>query len=314
MSFSFGSEPAGIPKPEQEYTGNPIMPGKGVCDPSVRIFNGKAYLYATHDSQPGAPERKGQKGRNFHMVDWWVWSSTNLRDWKYECSLSPTALGFPEGFKDCWAPDALGRNGKYYWYVCSPENTYVVRSDTPTGPWEAPLGNKPLMRGRDPAPFIDDDGEAYLITGVWIYDIAKLGSDMISLAESPRKIVINNPEGPSGKGKTDDKPYLHKRNGWYYLSWGCYYAMSRNIYGPYECKGSVLKPENIEKAMEQQGWNSDRHGSFFEWRGQWYYIFNSTAVPQSDICRDSAIVEVYYEDNGEIKPVHLTAKGVALKH
>lgn len=302
-----------IPNAERGYSGNPILQGKGVCDPSVRIFNNKAYLYATHDTPLDAPERKGDLG--FHMLGWWVWSSENLVDWKLENTLSPTALGFPEGFNNCWATDALSKNGKYYWYVCTPQKTYVVDSDTPTGPWKAPLGHKPLMAGRDPAPFVDDNGTAYLVTGVWTFNIARLGDDMISLAEKPRAIQIINPRGPynrdgkNSKQPTDDKAYLHKRGDWYYLSWGCYYAMSKSVYGPYECKGSFLKEEDIDQEIRQKEWDMDRHGSFFEWRGQWYFICNDqTAAGQ--FYRDSVITYVHYKENGEIAPIQITKKGI----
>ncbi len=29
--------------------GNPVIPNKGVNDPHIHIFEGRAYLYATHD-------------------------------------------------------------------------------------------------------------------------------------------------------------------------------------------------------------------------------------------------------------------------
>lgn len=298
------------------FSGNPIIPGGGVCDPAIRIYGDKAYLYATHDTPLKAPERTSERG--FHMMNWWVWSSPNLVDWKLEGTLDPAIFGFPKGFKDCWATDGASKNGKYYWYVCTPAMSYVAVSDTPTGPWTSPLGNKAIMGGRDPSAFIDDDGAAYLITGVWHYHIARLNDDMISLAEKPRVIEIVNPLGPynhDGKNErnpTDDKPYLHKRNGWYYLSWGCYYGMSKNIYGPYECKGSVLSKENIIPPMSRQEAVFDRHGSFFEWRGRWFFIYNDRTFTKSGYYRDSAISDVEYLDNGEIAPVRLTRKGVTL--
>ncbi len=298
------------------YSGNPIMPMRGICDPAVRIYGDKAHLYASHDTPLDAPERKGKSG--FHMMDWWVWSSTNLVDWKFEAALDPAIFGFPNGFKDCWATDGASKNGKYYWYVCTPERTYVAMSDTPAGPWTSPLGNKPIMEGRDPSAFVDDDGTPYLVTGVWHYNIAKLNEDMVSLAEKPRKVEIINPRGPYNRdGKnagrpTDDKPYLHKHKDWYYLSWGCYYGMSRNVYGPYECKGSVLLEEHIVPPMSQKGFDYDRHGSFFQWREQWYYIFNDQTATKSGYFRDSAIGKVEYLENGEIAPVRLTNQGVAL--
>jgi beta-xylosidase len=250
------------------------------------------------------------------MLEWWVWSSEDLIDWTHEGTLSPTVFGFPEGYHRCWATDALSGNGKYYWYVCNPDESFVAVSDSPAGPWTSPLGDKPLMSGRDPAPFIDDDGTPYLVTGVWTYHIARLGDDMISLAERPRAIEIINPRGPySRDGKntgrpTDDKAYLHKRNDWYYLSWGCYYAMSRNVYGPYDCKGSFLAPETTAPELSQGGrWDYERHGSFFEWRGQWYFICNDLSR-HGRFFRNSAIGYVHYRENGEIAPVRMTVKGV----
>jgi hypothetical protein len=208
----------GVPS---DYSGNPILAGRGACDPAIRIYGDKAYMYASHDTPLNDPKRNGCK--QFHMVDWWVWSSSDLVNWKLEGTLDPAIFGFKEGFKDCWATDGASRNGKYYWYVCTPQRTYVAMSETPVGPWTSPLGDRSIMDGRDPVVFIDDDGSAYLITGVWHYGIAKLNEDMISLAEKPRVIQIRNPRGPynhDGSNKsnpTDDKPYLHKRNGWYYL-------------------------------------------------------------------------------------------------
>ena len=56
--------------------------------------------------------------------------------------------------------------------------------------------------------------------GVFDYYIAKLGSDMITLAEPLKKVVVNHPYGPCGANVTDDKPFIHKENGIYYLSYG----------------------------------------------------------------------------------------------
>ena len=38
----------------------------------------------------------------------------------------------------------------------------------------------------------------------------------------------------------DDKPFLHKMNGLYYLSWGCWYAVGSSPYGPFNFSGSVI--------------------------------------------------------------------------
>lgn len=293
------------------YTGNPIVSNIGLVDGHMRIFNERIYLYAGHDYSPDKT--------SYNNRMWWIWSTTDLHNWTCESTLRPTILGFPEDFSRCWATDAISRNGKYYWYLCDPDQTYVVVSETPIGPWKSPLVSMPLMKGRDPAAFIDDDGKAYLITDVWNYLIAELGEDMISLAEEPQKIKINNPRGPynfDGKNNekpTDDKPSLHKHNGKYYLSWGCYYAMSDHVYGPYTYKGCFIVEDRTEPAFRgnKMGLTYDRHGSFFEWNNQSYFNCNDlSSNGAKEWWRNTIIMYIHYRDNGEIEPAYINRIGV----
>ena len=287
---------------------NPIIPGCGVADPHIRIDNDRAYLYAGHDKSPGHTK--------FVMEDWWVWSSPDLVNWKHEGTLCPEDTYIGKPFDQCWATDAIARNGKYYWYFSEgSQRTGVVVSDTPVGPWRDPLG-KPMIATEwayDPAIFVDDDGTPYIVFGVWDFYIARLNEDMISLAAAPRKITIHNPEGPYGPGKTDDKAYLHKRAGIYYLSWGCFYGMSANVFGPYECRGSIIREENVAPTFRYKDKviTYDRHGSFFEWRGQWYFICNDMSQTGNARFRDSSLCYVHYRTNGEIDPVRIEATGVS---
>jgi hypothetical protein len=151
---------------------------------------------------------------------------------------------------------------------------------------------------------------------------------MISLAEKPRLIHITHPEGPYGKGKTDDKPFLHRRGDKYYLSWGCYYAMSDSPYGPFECKGSIIEADRVAPEFRDvskwkglnmipargapKNWlTHDRHASFFELFGQWYFICNDESQPDSTpYFRDSILSYIRYKENGEIDPIRITKTGV----
>ena len=293
------------------FTGNPIVPNIGLDDGHMRVFGDRIYDYASHDYSP--------ESNSFVLKLWWIWSTKDLVTWTFEGSLSPDVLGFPEGYKDCWATDALSRNGKYYWYLCNPKKTFVVVADSPAGPWKSPLGDKPLMEGRDPGAFIDDNGKAYLVTGLWNYSIAELGDDMISLTEKPKIIEIINPRGPyneDGKNTqqpTDDKPYLHKYKGKYYLSWGCYYAMADNIYGPYTFKGCFVVDERTEPEFRQPkaGLTHDRHGSFFEWNNQTYFNCNDlSSNGATKFWRNTIIMYIHYRDNGEIEPAYINKIGV----
>lgn len=298
--------------------GNPIVPGVGLCDPHGVVYGDRVYLYATHDF---SPENTG-----FVMKDWWVWSSDDLVNWKQEGVLKPEDTFLKKPFDSCWAGFGATKNGKYYWYFSAgPREVGVVVSDSPAGPWQDPLGKPLLPRGftptkqRDPDILMDDDGKAYMVYGTFDYFIARLNDDMISLAEPPRRVELDRKHGPLGEGKTDDKPSLHKRNGIYYLSWSSFYATSTNVYGPYTYKGSVITPEGLAPEFRKEGdtqygrdgmWH-DRHGNFFTWNNQWYYVFNDTSRPgSSHFFRDSCLAYVHYKDNGDIAPIRLDAIGV----
>jgi hypothetical protein len=162
--------------------------------------------------------------------------------------------------------------------------------------------------------FKDGDGEFYILFGVWEYYMARLNQDMVSLAEQPRKVIINHPSGPYGKGTTDDKPFLHKYRDTYYLSWGAFYAMADHVYGPYHYAGTVMVPESFTPGYIEPTWPhgplQGRHGSFFEWNNQWYFAYCDMSQTGNRYFRDSFISYVHYRDNGEIVPVRVDGTGV----
>ncbi|SNR70837.1 Glycosyl hydrolases family 43 [Lutibacter agarilyticus] len=297
---------------------NPIVPNQGLNDPHIHIFNDTAYVYASHD--------RSADDKAFIMEDWWIWSSPDLVNWTKRSVLDPKNTYIGEGFQGCWATDVGEKDGKYYWYFSEKnQQTGVVVGDSPVGPWKDPLG-KPLLAS-DLTPtdeydmaIFEDNGEHYIIFGVWDYYIAKLNYDMISLAEKPRKLIINNPRGPynpDGKNlekPTDDKPFVHKNNGKYYLSWGCFYAMSDNLYGPYDYKDSVIKEESFAKGYDAPTWPNGflqgRHGSFFQWHNQWYYTYCDMSQTGNRYFRDAFISYIHYKENGEIATIRVDGVGV----
>ena len=86
---------------------------------------------------------------------------------------------------------------------------------------------------------------------------------MISLAEKPRPIEIKGEEWADAPTWMD-KNYIFKHNGFYYLSWGRDYAISENIYGPYETVGAAGTGHYLDEYA---------HGSFFWWKGQFYHMW-----------------------------------------
>ena len=308
LSFALGMVFAGI---LPARAANPIIPNRGVTDPHIHIFNGRAYLFATHD--------RAAASKYFAMDDWWCWASDDLVNWKLESVLKPeqTYLGKP--YDQCWATDAAFRNGKCYWYFSEHNRqTGVVVGDSPAGPWADPL-KQPLLSSPltptseyDPTVFRDDDGQYYIVFGVRNYHIARLNEDMISLAEHPRPLVRLKADGT--QILADDKNFLHKYHGNYYLSWGCSYALATNLYGPYQFIRTMFRVENFEPGCEKPTWPSGvqqgRHGSFFECHHQWYFACCDMSRTGTRFFRDAIISYVHYRANGEIADIKVDRIGV----
>lgn len=294
------------------WSANPIIPNKGANDPHIRIFNDTAYLYASHDTSVDNPK--------FIMEDWWIWSSKDLVNWTLESVLKPEDTYIGKPVKNAWATDAAYKNGKYYWYFSEGNHqTGVVVGPSPTGPWQDPLGKPFLATDLTSTHEYDislheENGEHYVIFGVWQFYIAKLNEDMISLAEQPKRIQINNPIGPYGRGTTDDKPFLHKYNDQYYLSWGAFYAISDDLYGPYEYVDRIFKDHSFAPGYDKPTWPhgyfQGRHGSYFEWHNQWYYAYCDISQSSNRYFRDTFISYVHYRDDGTIAPIRVDGIGV----
>ena len=267
-----------------------IIPNQGICDPHMRVYNGRVYMFATHDRSPGNPD--------FRMDDWKVYSTDDLLNWKLEYTLRPedTYIG---KFEKCYATDSAYRNGKYYYYFSKDqESTGVAVADRPEGPYTDALGKPLLPQGLadtpsyDPAVFIDDDEAKtpYILWGYTCfnkkYHIARLNEDMISLAEEPRPIE----HGPWWS----DAPFLWKRGGVYYLlthrAWS---STSDNIYGPSTYRGKFCHDCN----------NVD-HPCVFDYHNQTYFAYGVPAnYGQGEIdpyFRATKIIYAHYKDNGDI--------------
>jgi hypothetical protein len=113
---------------------------------------------------------------------------------------------------------------------------------------------------------------------------------------------------------TDDKPFIHIYKGKFYLSWGCFYAMSDNIYGPYEYIDAILNDSSFAKGYKEPTWpngfRQGRHGSFFEMHNQWYFSYDDMSQTGNRFFRSAFISYVHYKENGEIAPVRVDGIGV----
>ena len=286
---------------------NPIINTQFTADPTARVFNGKIYVYPSHDIiSPVEPERKW-----FCMEDYHVYSSEDLVEWTdHGMILSQDDVPWvkPKSYS-MWAPDCVEKDGRYYFYFPSTPTSGrgfgigVAIGNSPEGPF------RPMWRpiegvfGIDPGILIDDDGQAYMYWGG--VQQAKLKDNMMELATKP-EFVNDLPKKGLKEG-----PFPFKRNGKYYLTfpWAkdstevLAYCMADKPLGPWEFKG-VFMDESPTGC-----WTN--HHSIVEYKGQWYIFYHHNDYsPEFDKNRSARIDTIGFNPDGTIKKVIPTLRGV----
>ncbi|OKS84962.1 glycoside hydrolase family 43 protein [Mucilaginibacter polytrichastri] len=290
-------------------TGNPLFKHQFTADPAAMVYKGKVYLYTGHDEAPA-------KKSDYVMHDWQCFSSSDMVNWT-EHAVPLKVADFKWAKADAWASQVIERNGKFYWYVAVEHGTIsgkaigVAVSDSPTGPFKDARGSALVTNDMtkaithswddiDPTVMIDDDGQAYLFWGNGTCYYARLKANMTEL------------DGPIQTIKLPDyteAPWIHKRNGWYYLSYASgfpekiSYAMSRSIKGPWIYKGII---------NEIAGNSNTNHQAIIDFKGKSYFIYHNGALePDAGSYHRSVCIDyLYYNKDGTIKRVIMTSEGV----
>lgn len=151
----------------------PLIKHLYTADPSAHVFNGKVYIYPSHDRETDI--KFNDNGDQYDMADYHVFSTDSL-DPESEVTDHGVVLrteDIPWVSKQLWAPDAATKNGKYYLYFPARDKEGIFRigvavGDKPEGPF---VPDPEPIKGSfsiDPATFVDDDGSAYLyFGGLW---------------------------------------------------------------------------------------------------------------------------------------------------
>ncbi len=297
---------------------NPIIRDQFTADPSARIFNGKIYLFPSHDIK--APEGKNLRKDWFCMADYHVFSSDNLSDWTdHGVIVSQEKVPWVDSTSySMWAPDCVEKNGKYYFYFPANKNTAgpngrkgfgigVAVADKPEGPYiPEPEPIKGIF-GIDPNILIDKDGQAYIYYSMGNIFVAKLKENMVELESDPVAI----PDLPS-KGLKEG-PWTFERNGIYYLTFPhvenkierLEYAMGSSPMGPFKMTGVIMDESPLNC------WTN--HQSFIEKDGQWYLFYHQNEYsPKFDKNRSACIDSMFFNADGTIQKVTPTFRGVGL--
>ncbi|GAB6119863.1 glycoside hydrolase family 43 protein [Dysgonomonas termitidis] len=311
-----------------------LFPQDYMADPSAHVFEGKIYIYPSHDWESGIPEN--DNGDHFNMKDYHVFSLDEVDGPITDHGVVLAAENIPWSGRQLWDSDVAFKNGKYYLYFSLKDQNDIFRlgvaiSDKPYGPFipqENPIKGSYSI---DPCVF-EENGEYYIyFGGIWggqlqryrnnkalesaafpadndpaiCGKVARLRNDMLEFAEEPRDVVILDENGqPITQGDTDrrffEASWMHKYNGKYYFSYSTgdthllCYAIGDNPYGPFTYKGVILTPVI--------GWTT--HHSIVEYKGKWY-LFHHDSVPSGGKTwlRSMKVIELEYNPDGTIKTI-----------
>ena len=315
-------------KKEERY----LFPADYMADPSVHVFNGRLYIYPSHDRESGIPEN--DNGDHFDMNDYHVLSTDDVMNGEIvDHGVVLKVSDIPWAGRQLWDCDVAYKDGKYYMYFPLKDRNDIFRmgvaiSDRPEGPF---IPQPDPVRGSysiDMAVFRDDDGEHYMyFGGIWGGQlqryrdnkaienpclpaddepalpsrVVKLSDDMLQFAEDPCPVIILGEDGQPLKAgdphRFFEASWMHKYNGKYYLS----YSTGDTHLLCYAVGDNPYGPFVYQGVILTPvgGWTT--HHSIVEYKGKWY-LFHHDCVPSGGKTwlRSLKVVELEYDENGKI--------------
>ena len=287
----------------------PLVTHIYTADPSAHVFEGRLYIYPSHDIDSGAPF--DDEGGHFGMEDYHVLRMDTPDGETTDCGVALHVRDVPWAAQQMWAPDAASRDGRYYLYFPAKDRQGMFRigvaaSHRPEGPFTAEPAPMEGTYSIDPAVYEDDDGTHYLyFGGIWggqlqkyrdnRYDAAheeptgdapalgprvgRLDASMTRLAEPTREIIILDEHGQPLRADDHARrffegPWLHKYQGRYYLS----YSTGDTHLLCYAIGDSPYGPFTYGGVILTPvvGWTT--HHSICAFEGQWYLFYHDAVL------------------------------------
>jgi hypothetical protein len=319
----------------QQAISQPLVSHLYTADPSAHVFDGKIYIYPSHDIDAGIPFN--DNGDHFGMRDYHVFSMEDIGAPVVDHGVALDVKDVPWAERQMWAPDAACKDGKYYLYFPAkrPDGIFqigVAISDSPTGPFRA---EPEAIRGSysiDPAVFQDKDGAFYMyFGGIWggqlqkyrhhQYDesneepkenepalgpiVGRLTDDMTQFAEPLREIQILDKSGaPLLAGDNDrrffEAAWMHIYNDKYYFS----YSTGDTHFICYATGDNPYGPFTYQGKILKPvvGWTT--HHSICEVKGKWYLFYHDSSLSKGIThLRSMKMAEITYRSDGTIIPI-----------
>ena len=318
----------------------PLITDIFTADPSAHVFDGKIYIYPSHDlAHNGADNDNGDE---YAMEDYHILS---MDDITAPCIDNGEALhmkNVPWVSQQMWAPDAAYKNGTYYLFFPARDKEGIFRlgvatSTSPVGPFNPEPNYIPGSFSIDPAVFMDDNGEAYIYfgglwggqlekwqTGTYKEDgaepvgkknalgprVAKLSDDLLTFQSAPKEIQILDEAGKPLAAEDEDRryfegPWMHKYNDTYYLS----YSTGTTHYLVYATSKNPEGPFTYRGRILEPviGWTT--HHSIVEFQGKWYLFYHDCSLSNGiNHRRCVKYTEIHYNADGTIQTIDPYAK------
>ncbi|SDW80458.1 glycoside hydrolase family 43 protein [Paenibacillus sp. CF384] len=314
----------------------PIVTHIYTADPSAHVFEGKLYIYPSHDIDHDGPTN--DNGDQYAMEDYHVLSMDNMESPCVDNGEALHVKDVPWASKQMWAPDAAYRNLKYYLFFPARDHDGIFRigvatGTSPSGPFQAEENYIPGSFSIDPAVYVNDDGRAFMYfgglwggqlekwqTGTYLPEaagpdahapalgpqVAELSDDMLTFKQAPKEISIVDEDGnPIPAGDEDRRyfegPWMHKYNGTYYLSYSTG-TTHKLVYAVSDNPEGpfVFKGTILTPVL---GWTT--HHSIVEFQDKWYLFYHDASLSGGvDHKRSVKFTELHYNEDGTIQTIN----------
>jgi hypothetical protein len=314
----------------------PLVKHIYTADPSAHVFDGKIFIYPSHDMDTGIPF--DDLGSHFAMEDYHVFSMDNIDSIPVDHGVALHVKDVPWAEKQMWAPDAAYKNGRYYFYFPAKRPDGICQigvaiGDSPAGPFVPEPEAIKNSYSIDPAVFQDDDGKFYMyFGGIWggqlqsyrdnKYNpdfkeplanekslgprVALLSDDMKQFGESVREINILDQNGlPILAGDNNKRffeaSWMHKYKGKYYYS----YSTGDTHYICYAIGDSPYGPFVYQGVILNPvvGWTT--HHSICSIKGKWYLFYHDSSLSKGVThLRSMKVTELFHDEAGKIQLIN----------
>ncbi len=319
----------------------PLVSHIYTADPSAHVFNGRIYIYPSHDIDAG--DAFDDLGSHFAMEDYHVLSMDTPQSEAVDHGMALHVKDVPWAEKQMWAPDTACKEGKYFLYF--PAKGYdgifrigVATSDSPEGPFAPQPAAIKESFSIDPAVFKDDDGSYYMyFGGIWggqlqrwrtgefkpehpespfaflpednepalCAKIAKLTNDMLEFSEIPKDVVITDEAGNPLLAGDKDRRFFEAS--WMHKYKGKYYFSYSTGDTHFICYAIADNPYGPfvyqGRILEPVvGWTS--HHSICEFNGSWYLFYHDSSLSKGIThLRSVKVTEICYDEEGKIQTI-----------